>query len=261
MAVIPACTKLRRTCRELDVTIAISDLASDSPGEQDAAATWELGHDQRVTFGTPYKRSGELRVDATIHVPCKYLKAAAASNGTENATCTAYGFTGPMPESTQPAERMTLLNSDGDCVLVHESVQQQIKINPKKVKKGALPVIQPDNPCQTAQCRTADNRIGAACCRDLKLELFLPKKRQNLELLLRTRRSPLVCKVKREDSDTVECEVISACGYLGADDRSCVLHDMVRPNGKSAKPQLCYDWPELEEDEAAHPGCVLVSRD
>ncbi len=65
--------------------------------------------------------------------------------------------------------------------------------------------------------------------------------------------------MRRVDSDTVECEIISACGYLDAEDgRSCTLHGRVLPNGASAKPQLCFEWPELEEDETGHAGCVFV---
>ena len=75
--------------------------------------------------------------------------------------------------------------------------------------------------------------------------------------LLKTRKSPYLCKVKRENKKLVEVEVISACGYLGPDNISCVLHDRLRPNGKKAKPQLCYDWPDFGKDETGHPGCVF----
>jgi len=75
---------------------------------------------------------------------------------------------------------------------------------------------------------------------------------------LRARRAPYLCKVKREDEDTVDCEVISACGYLDANGGGCVLHDRTLPNGRRAKPSLCYEWPELEPDETGHTGCRLV---
>ncbi len=258
MATIPQCKKLRRACRELDVVVRVSDLESDTHTEQDAAATWITGHNERITFGEPYRKNGELMVDAIVHVPCKYLKTAPASNGADQAFCAAHGFRGPIPESWQPTEPAAFHNGTSTLSLIHKGRRQLVKIHPKRTKKRSLPVLQPDNPCSTARCRTSDNKVGAACCRDLKLELWLPKKRKKFETLLRTRKPPYLCKIEREDKDTVECEVISACGYLDSDGVGCVLHDKIRPNGKSAKPQLCYDWPELKKDETGHPGCVLV---
>ncbi len=70
----PPCKKIRTTCLELDIIIRIADLRSESFEEQDAAATWILGHNERMTFGAPYTAKGELRVDATVHVPCRFLK-------------------------------------------------------------------------------------------------------------------------------------------------------------------------------------------
>jgi hypothetical protein len=127
----------------------------------------------------------------------------------------------------------------------------------KRAAKRALPVVQANNPCATAPCYTGDNTRGAACCRDFDLELALPKTHVYHEALLRARTAPYVCKVKREDDDNMECEVISACGYLDDDEITCVLHDRTLPNGQRAKPSLCYEWPKLEEDETGHGGCVL----
>ena len=120
-------------------------------------------------------------------------------------------------------------------------------------------MVQDENPCLSAECRTSDRKIGAACCRDMTLEIDLPVRRKREELLIRARKPPYLCKFDREDEDTVEAEVISACGYLSVEDgRSCTLHGRERPNGRQAKPSLCFDWPELEEDEAGHPGCVFT---
>ncbi len=123
----------------------------------------------------------------------------------------------------------------------------------------SLPVIQSENPCATAKCRTADNKLGAACCRDLTLELDLPKRQKRLEALVRARKNPYVCRVNRDDDDTLDCEVISACGYLEEGSVNCTLHGRLRPNGRPAKPSICSDWPDdLEDDETGHPGCVLL---
>ena len=129
----------------------------------------------------------------------------------------------------------------------------------KRAARRALPVVQGANPCLDAPCRTADNTRGAACCRDLTLEVEAPNTEPELERLLRARRSPYLCKVNRTDDQTIECEAISACGYLDPSDGvSCVLHDRVLPNGRSAKPSICWEWPDIGPDEVTHPGCALA---
>lgn len=128
----------------------------------------------------------------------------------------------------------------------------------KRSARRPQPAALADNPCATAPCYTSDKRLGAACCRDLSLELALPKTQVYKEALLRARAAPYLCKVIRDGEDTIECEVISACGYLSDDGITCVLHDRSLPNGQRAKPSLCYDWPSLEEDETGHGGCALL---
>ncbi len=126
-----------------------------------------------------------------------------------------------------------------------------------------LPVVEQDNPCRGAPCRTADHRRGAACCRDLTLEVLAPAHdpaSDHLEALLLARRSPYLCKTARVSHAIIECEVISACGYLAGDGITCVLHDRLRPDGKNAKPFVCSDWPNLGPDDVGHPGCRLIGR-
>jgi hypothetical protein len=119
-------------------------------------------------------------------------------------------------------------------------------------------VIQGENPCAGAPCRTADHRRGAACCRDLSIDVVAPPGADLDEALLRSRRSPYLCKVTRSEPAILACEVISACGYLGDDELSCVLHGRVRPDGAPAKPSICSEWPNPGPDDATHPGCRLV---
>lgn len=233
---------------------------------QDAAATWLLGHTEHITFGRPYILDHELLVDATVHVPCKYLKVEhdprLAGNGTGRlARCTAHGYSGPPPRSSQPPahQRPSMRPRPATFHLHYKGRPRTLPLRLKRSAPRSLPVLNGDNPCATAKCRTADNKQGAACCRDLTLDLALPKTAKRVESLLRARKSPYLCKVSRIDDDTMECEVISACGYLDpSDGLSCVLHDRVLPNGRIAKPSICREWPDLDEDEVAHPGCALV---
>jgi hypothetical protein len=238
--------------------VRISDLDDDSNTLQDAAATWLTGHTERITFGDPYIQGGMLQTDATIHVPCKYLE----RNGDGGQVrCTAHRFEGKIHHSGNTNTRKRLQLGDERFSIIHKRKRRTLLLPPEEAPARSLPVLEEDNPCATAQCRTSDNVRGAACCRDLSLEIHLPKSQVRMEALLRSRKAPYLCKVKREDEDTMECEVISACGYLEDGTLNCVLHGRVRPNGKAAKPSICSEWPDLEEDEGGHPGCVLVEED
>lgn len=269
----PSCTSLGKHCRELKLTVRVSNIEDESQTLQDSSITWMAGHTERITFGTAYIVDDELRVDATVHVPCKYLetlegKPAILPSGEAVrldgkrplVRCAAHRFRGPLPKSTQapPDRRPQVQLNDDRFSVYYRGRQRQLKLRLKRAARGALPVLQADNPCLGAPCRTGDNVRGAACCRDLTLELYLPASHEWTESLLRSRRSPYLCKVKREDHDTAECEVISACGFLESDGISCSLHNRILPNGWRAKPSLCYDWPELEDDETGHPGCRLI---
>jgi hypothetical protein len=116
------------------------------------------------------------------------------------------------------------------------------------------------NPCAEAPCRTADGTRGAACCRDLQVEIQCREDEGVLEALLRNRKSPYLCKVEREDDDpeALTVEILSACGYLLEDGIHCALHGRSRADGRPAKPELCTQWPEKRT--GLHPGCAFRSR-
>jgi hypothetical protein len=78
------------------------------------------------------------------------------------------------------------------------------------------------------------------------------------EALVRSRKSPYLCKVTRERDESLEAEMISACGYLGDDGVACTLHGRRRPDGRPAKPDLCRRWPHPTESEILHTGCVFA---
>ncbi len=254
----PPCRHLGQQCRALKVTVRISDLDDDGNTLQDAAATWMTGHTERITFGDPYVQGRMLQTDATIHVPCRYLEQDGAGG---RVRCTAHRYEGRIRDTGRNTTRKPLQLGDERFSIIHKRKRRTLRLPLEDPPARSLPVLQSENPCSTAPCRTSDNVRGAACCRDLSLELHLPESQQRLEALLRSRKAPYLCKVKREDEDTVECEVISACGYLEDDTLNCTLHGRVRPNDKTAKPSICSEWPDLEEDEGGHPGCVLVDED
>jgi len=289
----PPCTALGRQCRELAVTLRIADVREDSRTLQDAAATWLLGHTENITMGRLYVADGHLQVDVVLHVPCRYLDV--GDSGTEwqrdahssplvqtrpdsstprqltgnwttrvlgrvRARCTAYGFDGTVPASsrTNGDERETFHRRDGKFPVVFRGKQRVLELPLKRAAQRALPVLENGNPCVGAHCRTADNTRGAACCRDLSLDVVVSEFDRDTEALLRSRKSPYLCKVSRDTPETMECEVISTCSYLEADGISCALHDRLLPNGRLAKPSICYEWPDLGPDDTGHPGCPLL---
>jgi hypothetical protein len=259
MTTPPPCRQLGRHCRELHVTASVASLRDDQPPACDGLATWLLGHTERISFGTPHIAGQRMVVDAVVHVPCKYLQQTDGAGA--HASCTAHGFVGPLPDATRPQHVPARQHDDGTVSIVHRGRLERLALAQRPAPRRALPVIAGANPCLGAPCRTADNTQGAACCRDLTLEVLAPAEERpsdRLEALLRARRAPYLCKVERADAEIIECEVISACGYLGADHISCVLHDRRRPDGRPAKPRVCSRWPDLGPDDVGHPGCVLL---
>ena len=49
------------------------------------------------------------------------------------------------------------------------------------------------------------------------------RRQKTLEALVRSRRSPYLCKVSREGDFSIDAEMISACGYLETDGVACTL--------------------------------------
>jgi hypothetical protein len=134
----------------------------------------------------------------------------------------------------------------------------QRRLRPPEQPRRSLPVLGEQNPCATAPCKTADHTRGAACCRDLQVEIMCTRREQKLEALVRSRRSPYLCKVSREGDFSIEAEVISACAYLEQGGVNCTLHGRQRADGRPAKPDLCSEWPP--KDPVLHPGCVFAKR-
>jgi hypothetical protein len=89
----------------------------------------------------------------------------------------------------------------------------------------------------------------------MQVEIMCTRGEARLEALVRTRRSPYLCKVDREGEFSLEAEMISACGYLEPGGVACTLHGRKRADGRSAKPDLCFDWPP--KGKGLHPGCVF----
>ena len=212
----------------------------------DHEATWLLGHTEQITFGDLRADEGELYADAVLHAPCRYLE---RTNGA--ARCSAHGFEGKTPRGARRASQARQLG--GDRFRVVDDMQLVTRILPPPGR--GLTVLPSDNPCARAPCRTADRVRGAACCRDLQIEIMCTRRQRRLEALVRARKPPYLCKVTRPGDFSLEAEMVSACGYLGSDRISCMLHGRERDDGRPAKPDLCSDWPPT--GKGLHPGCVF----
>lgn len=262
---VPPCRALGPQCHALRLTLRVADLDEDDARFRDAIGTWLLGHTERIAFGRPYVEGRMLLVDALIGVPCKHLddprldRAGGTGGARAPVRCRAHGYRGTLPPAP-PVERPALRNGGDRFTVLHHGCVRTLALPPKAAPRRRLPVLHHGaNPCATARCRTADNRIGAACCRDLTLDVVAPLGDDETEALLRARRSPYLCKTTRADEAIIEVEMISACGYLGDDGVHCSLHGRLRPDGAPAKPGVCTDWPDLDDDElTGHPGCVFL---
>ncbi len=246
----PPCRHLGSQCQAIPVTLRASSQLRDARAG-DHEATWLLGHTQQIEFGELWHHKRDLFVRAELHVPCKYLRV----DG-DRAECRAHGFAGPVPAAPprQPQPRRL----DGDHFRLVErgklEARELIRLKPRR----SLTVLGGANPCATANCRTADHTRGAACCRDLQIEIMCDVEWTEQEALVRSRKSPYLCKIVRNDDDSLEVEIISTCGYLGEDGISCGLHGKRRADGRQAKPDLCRRWPVPTTDETLHPGCVFA---
>ena len=247
----PPCRKLGSQCRALKVTLRVGSL-EDGDTSLDHEATWLLGHTEQITFGEPWEGDGDLYVEAILHVPCRYLR----EDG-ESAGCRLYGFHGATPRRPPRAAQPRRLGGQRFCVVDARRMVTRSLPEPPPPRR-ALPVMAAENPCAEAACRTADNRRAAACCRDLQVEIMCNRGERRLEALVRTRRSPYLCKVERAGDYSLEVEMISACGYLKDDGVACSLHGRQRADGRPAKPDLCTEWPP--KNRGLHPGCVFGPR-
>lgn len=249
----PACRKLGRQCRALDVTLRVAVLE----GQEDHDGTWLLGHTERIDFGRLFVEDDELWAEARIHVPCRHL--ATRPDGTVR--CAAHGYRGRVPAPPRDHQPRRLGGDHFRLVDKRRLVNRHLPPAPPPRRPLPLHPVVPDaNPCASAPCRTADHRRGAACCRDLQVEVRCTDRQELLEALLRHRKSPYLCKVEREDEDepVLNVEILSACGYLLEDGLHCALHGRQRTDGRPAKPELCTAWPEKRT--GLHPGCAFRSR-
>jgi len=255
----PPCTGLGAQCRRLAVTLRIGEL-EDGPTSLDHEATWLLGHTERITFGELWTDEGDLYVEAVLHVPCRHL---AIDGG--RGRCRVHGFEGPAPRDVRPPPEPRRLGGNR-FRLVHDRALVTRRLappppppppppSPPPPRARSLPVLSEPNPCATAPCRTSDNRRGAACCRDLQVEIMCGRRERRLEALVRSRKAPYLCKVERSGDFSLEAEMISACGYLDDDRVSCTLHGRRRVDGRPAKPDLCTEWPP--KGQTLHPGCIF----
>jgi hypothetical protein len=249
---VPPCRSLGAQCKSLRVTLRIGEL-EEGPTSLDHEATWLLGHTERIDFLELWEGEGDLYVEAVLHVGCRYLH---EDGG--RATCRAHGFEGATPRGSRREPQPLQLG--GDRFVIVEDCRNAVR--ELRPPARTLPVLGDatagENPCATAPCRTADNTRKAACCRDLQVEIMCTKAQRRLESLVRSRRSPYLCKIERAGDYSLEVEMISACGYLGADGVACTLHGRHRADGRTAKPDLCFEWPP--KNRGLHPGCVFAPR-
>jgi hypothetical protein len=242
------CRKLGRQCRSLRVSLRVGSL-EEGDTSLDHEATWLLGHTERITFGELWWGEGDLYVEAILHVPCRYLH-----NQNGIAECRLFGYRGV---ATRPRKRPSQPRRFGGNRFRIVDAKRVVtrSLPPAPAPRHSLPVLGGENPCAGAPCQTSDHRRGAACCRDLQVEIMCDKGDRPLEALVRSRRSPYLCKIERGGDFSLDVEMISACGYLEDDGVACSLHGRIRADGRPAKPDLCTEWPP--KNRGLHPGCVF----
>ncbi len=237
-------------CRTLNVVLRVTTL-DDGPLSGDHEATWLIGHTENITFLSDlWEDDEDLYVEAALHVPCRFL----STDPSGAPSCLAHGFKGSNARISRPAPAPRRLGIDRFQVVENARFASRV-LHPMPRLPRELPVHAGTNPCIGAPCRTADHRRGAACCRDLQIEMMCTTREKKLEALIRSRQPPYLCKIARESKFSLSAEVISGCGFLLEDKIHCALHGRQRSDGRPAKPVLCSEWPDGAE--LRHPGCVF----
>lgn len=246
----PPCNSVGAQCRSLPLTVRVSAME----GSEDHDATWLMGHTQRIDFGRTFVEDDELWCEIRVHVPCRHLD---AGNGGVAVRCKAHGFRGEVARPRRKSQPRRLGPDEFRLVEGGQLVDRQLP-HPVSTRRS-LPVAPDSNPCATANCRTSDHTRGAACCRDIQVDIRCQEEDTLLESLLRNRKAPYLCKVEREeDAGLLNAEIISACAYLQDDGRHCDLHGRFRSDRRPAKPEMCSHWPKNRT--GLHPGCAFRSR-
>jgi hypothetical protein len=236
-------------CDSLRVLLRVATL-DDGLSSADHEATWLLGHTERITFlGELQRDRKDLYIEAQLHVPCRFLARDAAGRG----HCRAYGYTRTgAARGPDPPEPRRLGADLFEIVEAGHVVTRELP--PAARLPRELPLHAGSNPCVGAPCRTADNRRGAACCRDLQVEIMCTPKQRRLEALVRTRQSPYLCKVERVSPFSLGAEMISACGFCWT--MECTAVSMAADARWPAREAgSCSEWPE--PGDHYHPGCVF----
>jgi hypothetical protein len=237
-------------CQRLRVVLRVTTL-DEGPKSGDHEATWLIGHTERITFLSDlWEDEGDLYIAAELQIPCRFL-----SVSPEGSSCAAHGYQTSRRLDPRPERAARRLGGDRFRVIDAGRFATRTLL-PAPPPPRPLPVWNAPNPCATAPCRTADHTRGAACCRDLQVEIMCTDRERRLEALIRSRKRPYLCKVERESRYSLSAEMISACGFLADDGVLCSLHGRVRADGRPAKPELCSEWPEGAE--TWHPGCALI---
>ncbi|HEX5818662.1 MAG TPA: hypothetical protein VFY20_07280 [Gemmatimonadales bacterium] len=240
-----------RQCHALDVILRVGALDEDRTWLDDHG-TWLLGHTERIEFGETGDSRGQVYAMATLHVPCRHYREPAPGA----ASCAAHAFRGKSPRRPVRAAQPRRFGEDRFLVFEEKRlVPRTLRRAPRELR--VLPQSNDRNPCDGAPCRTPDQRRGAACCRNLWIELMCTPREKRLEALVRARRSPQVSYVTRVGASSLELQVISACGYLEPGSSACTLHGRAHADGRSAKPGVCVEWPAA--DGWTHTGCVFAA--
>ena len=234
------------------VTLRVGSL-EDGDTSLDHEATWLLGHTEQITFGELWAGNGDLYVEATLHVPCRFL--ARTEPGAE---CRLYGYRGAAPRARAAREQPRRLGGQRFRVVDREADGDEIPARRPPRQPAPFRSWPATNPCADAPCRTADNRRAAACCRDLQVEIMCTRRSGGWRPWCAPEGRRISVRSSGKATSRSMSEMISACGYLGDDGVACSLHGRARAEGRPAKPDLCTEWPP--KNRGLHPGCVFGPR-
>ena len=253
MSAPPGCESLGRQCQALDVLLRIGSLEEgvDLPGPRGHLAPRpHRAHHLRRGLDRRRRAVRRCRAACTLSAPERLCRRAVPLRGAR-----VRGPDAAAPEGGRPAEAARAGPFPGG--------------GPDEAGQPPLPAPAygrfPSSRSPSAQSlrgrplprppTTSGERHAAGTCR---WRSCAPGRSCYLEALIRHRKSPYLCKVGREGDFSIDVEMISACGFIEAGGVACTLHGRNRADGRTAKPDLCFEWPP--KDKGLHPGCVFKGR-
>ena len=243
-------------CQSIRVTLR-DRRAGGRPDSLDHEATWLLGHTAQIDFLELWEGEGDLYVDAVAPRPLSLSAPGGRPGpmpGARLRGARAPGARGASRSRCSSAATASWSSTDCRNAVLRASASPRARCRCSRTapvarattpapRPRAAPPTTPAKPPAAVTCRSRSCAPGPSA--DWRRWCVRAARR-------------ISARSSGPATTSLEVEMISACGYLEGDGVSCSLHGRHRADGRTAKPDLCFEWPP--KNRGLHPGCVFAPR-